>query len=174
MAAAPDVYAAIKEFDRKGIVSLRDDCFELLVLSTRIHYNKDNLDGRIIHYFGSTVKEPVEVDVTIPVFEAVPLEEAILTGPHAEQGLAYLQAYFGTQDSSKEIIRTLKRAAGWQKTTVWTAMDVVTPWTRYSRQMSPVRATFLSYGTLGGDCFGVDTGFSMRSYAMGCSREVSD
>jgi len=168
MAAAPDLYAAIKELDDAGIVSLREDFNNRLCLSTRIQYNSENLEGRITHYHGSTVTDPIEEpSIVIPIFRNTPIQEAIYTGPGAEQGLTYLQTYFCTQDSPQKIIQNLERVSCKPKEQIkiWTP----NPKGQWSRETHPNRAAFVGFSD---DGFYVD-GYDFVDYYSGRSRGVA-
>ncbi len=166
MASAPDFYAALKEEEEELLSSLRADFGNWLALSTRLQYNSDNLEGKIIHYHNSNVIEPIETQLVIPVFRDTPIEEAIQTGSKAEEGLFYLQTYFGTQDSPEEIIQLLEKVSGKSKDKIkiWTADIKGT----YTRQSHPERAAFVGFDN---DDFSVNGNFNLSNY--GRSRGVS-
>jgi hypothetical protein len=146
MASAPDFYAAIKRCDDDLIAGLREDFDNWLTLSTRLSYNPDNLRGKIIHYHGSSLIEPIESELVIPVFKDTPIKEAIVSGQHAEEGLSYLQTYFGTQDSAWIIIKALEKVSGKSKNNIkiWTANI----YGNYTRVSHPERAAFIGFSGL--------------------------
>lgn len=154
MASAPDFYAGLNGCDDDSIRRLHDHLNRHpLILSTRITYdskeleNPHNLKGRITHYFGSTVTEPIETDLVIPVFRDKPIEEALILGDHAKQGLAYLQGLLGTTDSAEEIIQTLERASGKnrEEIRIWTA-ETSGSYSRATHKERVILVSFTNYG----------------------------
>ena len=145
MASMADFYEAGKSADQELIESLRTDFNESWTISsTKIQYDRNSLEGTITHYFDSTVVEPIEQKLIIPVYYEVGLD-AVLNN---EQGLAYLQALFNTSDDSEEIKATLQELNG--RTQVWTPGQD-------SRRNNPDQAAGLYYyydrSILDGGCF---------------------
>ena len=103
MASAADYYRAAK-FDDGAIASLQED--STLMTSTRILYNKTNLKGNIVHYYGSTVAKPVKKKVLIPDYS---VEECFKDILDSKEGLGFAQALFLTDDNKEEILETLNK-----------------------------------------------------------------
>ena len=99
MISAPDIYKAV---NKELIESLKEDFKEdWEVTSTRIIYNKDNLNAEIIHNVDSKIVKSKKYKVKIP----------ILNGKFEEnkETEKYLQALFDTKDSLDKILKTLKK-----------------------------------------------------------------
>lgn len=119
MISAPDVYMIGKNGIPELVQSVRDD-FEKrwLVTSTREKYRQDTLDARITHNHGSTVVQPTEKIILVPVYRGTPLDQVLRT----EEGIAYLRIKFDTNDSPEDIGRTLAALSGKPSnlTYIWT------------------------------------------------------
>lgn len=105
MISSPNVYQAGKTASDELLGSLRRDFDESrLVSSTRISYG-DGLSGKITHNHGSKVVKPSRRDVkVIPVYNGTPLSQAL----QSDEGIAYLQSLFDTNDESRDITGTLE------------------------------------------------------------------
>jgi len=120
MISAPDIYQAGKTGSDELIKSLREDfTHHWFVSSTRIKYNSNNLNAKIIHNFDSSAVKQNGFDMNIPVYDETKLSEAIET----KEGLAYLQALFDTNDNAGTIMNVLKRLSGKSAddTRLWTS-----------------------------------------------------
>ncbi len=110
MISAPDIYRAAK---KEIIESLKEDFEENWeVTSTRIIYNKKNLNADIIHNVDSKIAKPKKYKVKVPV----------LNGNFEEnkETEKYLQALFDTKDSLDKILKTLKKFGKNKKIRLWT------------------------------------------------------
>ena len=106
MASAADYYWATKLGDKKVLRILQADINSNFITSTRIIYNPENMEGRIIHYYGSDIIKPVEKELYIPEYPTrPPLKFVFTTG----QDLKFFQALFLTTDKKEEIIETLEK-----------------------------------------------------------------
>ncbi len=109
MVSAPDVYRTGQEVNLRLVASLRQDFDErLFVASTRESYDPNTLNAKITHNHGSTVVEPTSKNVLVPVYGGTPLDKVL----EDKDGVAYLQAKFGTQDNPDGIERTLVALSG--------------------------------------------------------------
>ena len=91
------------------VESLRDDFDKSwLVTSTRIIYNPDTLDGKIVHNHGSAIVQPTERRVPVPVYQGTPLGEVL----ESSQGRDYLHALFNTRDSPENVEKALTALSG--------------------------------------------------------------
>ena len=100
MISAPDVYKAPDFILR----NLRGEPIKYwLVTSTRICYNPNDLEARIIHDFRSTVVKPLDKSVVVPVY-SYELIEKVVKG----EGLKFLQVLFGTEDDASKLIKRLE------------------------------------------------------------------
>jgi len=121
MASAPDIYNTGKCADEKLLESLRKDFKDYwIVTSTRIIYDKDSLDGRIIHYFGSEVIKPGEItSIKIPIYRGAGIQDVL----NDENGLDYLNCLFNIGDDPDDAIKTLENLNGQykkDKIKIWT------------------------------------------------------
>lgn len=119
MASVPDFYYAIQIGNNPLLGSLQkvlQNAWE--ITSTRIFYQLDSLNAKIVHYFGSQVIQPIETEIIIPFFPASLLEIVL----DDADGLAFMQALLGTQDKKDAIIRVLALLSGKDKghLKVWT------------------------------------------------------
>ncbi len=120
MASCADYYAAGKSGDASLIASLRKDFSESWIMaSDRILYDANSLDATITSYYGSTVVQPSERKVFVPVYSNGAKLDDVLAN---EQGLLYIQTLFNTNDSADEIKNTLSMLSGENSriTKVWT------------------------------------------------------
>ena len=142
MISAADIYTAAKQ-ENKGIIeSLKQDFKDSYVItSTRIIYNKDNLNADIIHDANSTIAKPKTLNqVKIPVLDGEVGHDVDIE--------AYLQSLFDTKDSINEIMRVLKRFDNERKLYLWTP-------SQSSRANKQVRCVSLCFSDLGRfDVFG--------------------
>ena len=107
MISAPDVYHAGKTASDEVLNGLRMTFKEGSwgFTSTRIFYNKGDLNAKIIHNYGSTVITPKELGrVTVPIYQRKSVVELV-----EEDGLSYVQALFDTSDNPIEILNTLEK-----------------------------------------------------------------
>lgn len=102
MLSFPNLFQLVKKNNTVAIESLRKDFKDhWLVTSTRIIYDKNSLSAKIIHYAGSTITEPIEIDIKeVPVCSPTYLKELIET----EAGLNYLRALVNDKKATKEEI----------------------------------------------------------------------
>lgn len=160
MFGAPDLYRA----SDKLLPGLREGTQRRwIVAQPRLRFNPDNLVGRIIHNFGSTVPgvKMKEWQGAIPIYDGLPFSEIL----GKEEGVQYAQAFFDTQDDRKVIAERLEYIA--QK-----RIQDILGWTpnQASRRDYPDRAAgfvdyydrFLFYGYLRIDYFdGLSRGVSV-------------
>ena len=151
MISAPDIYKITKKGNKEIIESLKKD-FEKQweVTSTRIIYNRDNLNAEIIHDADSNIAKPKKYQIKIPV-----LDGDFKQDPETEK---YLQALFNTKDSIDKILKVLKKFGKDRKLRLWTP-------SQSSRKEKQVRSVGLGFVVLGGFdvvgiWFGDDDGFS--------------
>jgi hypothetical protein len=154
-ASAPDLYDNFKRLkvatesgtdeeknSSKTLVdSLRKDFNDRwLVTSTRLQYNinpTNNLEGKVIHHY--KCKNPdltKETTLNIQVYRGDKIADVINT----EDGLKYLQTYWGTEDDAETIMQTMEFISKKKRNAikVWTADSS-------DRSNVPERAAFLSY-----------------------------
>ena len=152
MISAPDIYKAT---NKTLIESLKEDFKEdWEVTSTRIIYNKDNLNAEIIHDVDSKVVTPKKYKVKIPVLDGDFEQDS--------ETEKYLQALFDTKDSIDKILRVLKKFGKDKKIRLWTP-------SQSSRKKRPVRSVGLCFYGFGGFVVGGDGWFD---YSDGLSRGV--
>ena len=149
MISAPDIYRAV---NKELIESLKEDFKEdWEVTSTRIIYNKNNLQAEIIHNANSKIAKPKKYKVKVP----------ILNGKFEEnkETEKYLQALFDTKDNLDKILKTLKKFGKDKKIRLWTP-------DQSGRKSKPIRSVVLYFFDFGrfvvcGDSwFDNDVGFS--------------
>ncbi len=142
MISASDIYKIAKKENKAIIGSLKEDFEESWeVTSTRIIYNKDNLNAEIIHDVDSKIATPKKYKVKIPVFDG-DFEEN-------KETEKYLQALFDTKDSIDKILKVLKKFGKDKKLRLWTP-------DQSSRLRKQVRSVVLYFN--GFDRFSVDGG----------------
>lgn len=118
----------------------------ILISSTRIMYDPENLKDKIIHHYDCKNKEIVkEIITNIPVCRSAPIEMLDM------RGTEFLQALFDTNDDLQTIIRTLEFISGMNRNRI----KISTPpmgaeftgqGVSRSRKKDPVRfAGFTSY-----------------------------
>ncbi len=152
MISVPDIYRVT---NKTIIESLKEDFKDdWEVTSTRIIYNKDNLNAEIIHNADSKVVKPKKYKVKVPV----------LNGNFEEnkETEKYLQALFDTKDNLDKILKTLKKFGKDKKIRLWTP-------DQSSRKRKPIRSVELYFSGFGGFNVGVDNWFD---YSEGYSRGV--
>ena len=149
MISAPDIYKVTKQENKTIIESLKKDFEESYeVTSTRIIYNKDNLNAEIIHDADSKIVKSKKYKVKIPD----------LSGSFKEDSDTekYLQALFDTKDSLDKILEVLKKFGKKRKLRFWTP-------SQSSRRDKQVRSVgldfdffdrFFVYGYVWFDCDG--------------------
>ncbi len=148
MISAPDIYKAT---NKELIESLKEDFKEdWEVTSSRIIYNKDNLNAEIIHDADIKVVKPKKYKVKVP----------ILRGDFEEnkETEKYLQALFDTKDNLDKILKTLRKFEKDRKIRLWTP-------NQSDRKSRPVRSVVLYFDDFGGFIvngvwFGDSEGFS--------------
>ncbi len=149
MISAPDIYRAT---NKELIGSLKEDFKEdWEVTSTRIIYNKKNLNAEIIHNADSKITKPKKYKVKVP----------ILNGNFEEdkETEKYLQALFDTKDSITKILKTLRKFGKDRKIRLWTPDQS----DRRSRPVRSVGLYFVGFGrfnVVGNYWFGNREGFS--------------
>lgn len=136
MVSMPDLYQVGKAGNKKLIENLRKDFTDSWeISSTRIIYNKNDLNAKIIHYFNSKETKPIiSNQLFIPVYQEALLNDVLNT----KEGLFYLQTLFGTKDNANQIKDTLHKLSNYSldKTKVWSAQD---------RFQYPARASGFDY-----------------------------
>ena len=136
MISAPDIY---KAENKELIESLKEDFEEgWIVTSTRIIYDKKNLNAEIIHDVDSKIARPKKYKVKIPK-----LSGSFKQDSETEK---YLQALFDTKDNIDKILKTLKKFGKDKELRFWTP-------SQSSRESKQVRSVVLCFGYFGG--FGV-------------------
>jgi len=109
MIDASDLYKAGQAGSDELVNSLQEALKHGIFTSTRIIYDHNTLDARIIHNYKSAVVKPTESKVAIPVYQQVTrLSKALGT----KEGKAYLKALFNTNDAPENIAKTLSRLSG--------------------------------------------------------------
>lgn len=163
MISAPDVYRAGQSGSDELVKSLRKDFDrDYIVTSTRIIYNPNSLDAKIVHNHGSTVVKPTESKVIVPVYQDWTKLSKVLG---TEEGKAYLSALFGTKDNAENMAKTLSKLSGKSidDNCVWTP-------TQDGRKDRPERAVGFDYGS---GRFHVDGDGWVDDFDLGQSRGVS-
>lgn len=176
MISAPDVYRIGQKYligqngTRELVQSVRDD-FErsFLITSTRETYNPNilTLDAIITHNFGSTVVQPTEKTVLVPVYQCTPLDEVLKT----EKGVDYLRIKFDTNDSPDKIKETFAALSG-------KPANLIYIWTPTRKSMLNYQERVASFGfggdgfLVGGDC--KVYGLSGRSRGVVCKIGEAD
>ncbi len=152
MISAPDIYKAAKKGNKAIIESLKkdfDDDWE--VTSTRIIYNKKDLQAEIIHDVDSKVVKPKKYKVKVPIWNGKVEEN--------KETEKYLQALFDTKDNIDTILKVLKKFGKEKKIRLWTP-------DQSSRKRKPIRSVVLYFDGFGrfvvvcDDWFGCDEGLS--------------
>jgi hypothetical protein len=152
MISAPDIYKAAKKENKAIIESLKkdfEDSWE--VTSTRIVYNKDNLNAEIIHDAESNIIKPKKYKVKVPV-----LDGDFKQNSETEK---YLQALFDTEDSIDKILKVLKKFGKDKQLKFWTPSQS----SRKDKQVRSVELYFYNFGRFsvsGGSWFVNYDGFS--------------
>jgi len=151
MISAPDIYKSTK---KDIIESLKADFQEKwIITSTRIIYNKDNLNAEIIHDADSTIVKPKIYNIKVPIIEGDFKQDS--------ETELYLQALFDTKDKINKILKTLKKF-GKDNLTLYTP-------TQSQRNDYHVCSVDLCFGCFGRfDVFG----FGRFDYGSGFSRGV--
>lgn len=106
-----------------------------LITSTRIIYNPNDLQARIVHNFGSTIVKPTEKSLIVPVYGDEQVEN-VAKG----EGLAYLQWLFNTEDNASKLIGRLEQISKQEAKDI----RIWTP-TQDSRKNNPERAVGVGY-----------------------------
>ncbi len=152
MISASDIYRAAKQENKSIIESLKEDFKESWeVTSTRIIYNKNNLNAEIIHDADSTIVKPKKYKVKVPE----------LSGEFKQDSETekYLQALFDTKDNIDKILKVLKKFGRDRQLRLWTPSQSL-------RAEKQVRSVDLGFGVFGrfdviGSCWFYDyDGFS--------------
>ena len=159
MISAPDIYRVAKEENKNMIDSLKKDFKEKwIVTSTRIIYNKDNLEGEIIHDVDSKLVIPKKYKIIIPIIQ----DEA----KQDKETEAYLRALFDTKDTIDLILKVLKRFDKDRKIYLWTPSQS----SRADKQVRSVGlgfCDFVRFGVVGdgwvGDSLGLSRGVIIYS-----------
>lgn len=114
LASAPDYYQAFKQIKYRTDTKhnqllhaeLQKDFTEShIITSTRIIYNSNNLNAKIIHHYNSELSIPTEKNVLIPKFD---IRSSLTRVLSTQEGLEFLQKLFDTFDSAKEITGVLE------------------------------------------------------------------
>jgi len=137
MISAPNIYRVANKELIESLKKDFDDDWE--VTSTRIIYDKKNLNAEIIHDADSKVIKPKKYKIKVPVFNG-DFEEN-------KETEKYLQALFDTKDSLDKILKTLKKFGKDKKLRLWTP-------DQSDRKRKPVRSVVLYFGDF--DWFFVD------------------
>ncbi|PIN80595.1 hypothetical protein COV11_03750 [Candidatus Woesearchaeota archaeon CG10_big_fil_rev_8_21_14_0_10_30_7] len=136
MVSMPDLYEAGKSASKKTLESLRKDFRESWVItSTRIDYEPDSLDATITHYFGSNVVIPNVIKVLIPKYSSNFNLNNVL---NTDEGLAFLQAFFNTEDDAETIKTTLNKLSNYESNN-----SCILTSDQNSRQSNPTSASGL-------------------------------
>jgi len=155
MISAPDIYQTAKKEDKTLMESLKQDFKDSwVVTSTRIIYNKEDLNAEIIHDFDSKIVKEKRFNVKINEYREIIKEDS--------ETEAYLQALFDTKDDINTIIKVIKRFDN-QKN-----IYLLTP-SQSSRADRPIRSVRLYFYF---DGFYVDGGSWIGNYGGGLSRGV--
>jgi len=103
---------AEKAAANQSIDSLRKDLRESwLVTSTRIIYQPDSLEARLIHGFGAgNLQQTSGRDLTVPLYWNTPITEVYSTA----EGLAYLRSLLSTDETGPAIVERLSAVSGYQ------------------------------------------------------------
>ncbi len=149
MISASDIYKATKKEIIESLKKDFEDNWE--VTSTRIIYNKKNLQAEIIHDADSKIAKPKKYKVKVPV----------LNGNFEEnkETEKYLQAIFDTKDNIDKILKTLKKFGKDKKIRFWTPPQS----SREDKQVRSVELYFSVFGRFGvggNDWFDYDEGVS--------------
>ena len=149
MISAPDIYKAA---NKELIESLKEDFKEVWeVTSTKIIYNKKNLNAEIIHNADSKIVKPKKYNVEIPVFDG-DFEEN-------KETEKYLQVLFDTKDSLDKIMKVLKKFGKDKELRLWTPDQS----SRKSKQFRSVELFFDGFDRFdvgGGNWFDSSEGLS--------------
>ena len=148
-ASAPDLYQVFKQLRTKGneartmVDSLREDFNKIwIVTSTRLIYQPDNYNAKIIHNYGNKNSSLVkEVDIKVLEYLGV----LIADKTNDEDCLAYLKALFDTKDDTEEIISVLEYISdkSREKIKLWT--PPLKSSTYLTRKEHPERVVWLFY-----------------------------
>lgn len=161
MVSAPDIYRVGKGGQEKLVESLREDFDKRWeTTSTRISYSPDTLNAKVIHNYGSTVVQPHEKQLIVPVYTDTTLDSVL----GISQGVKYLRTLFDTNDNDKSIAQALTALSGKNVRDIY----VWTP-TQESRAQKTERAVGFDFGR---DGFRVNGDFWVGGY-VGRSRGVS-
>jgi hypothetical protein len=118
MMAMPDIYQVGKIETDDRIKWLRIGFKNgVLISSTRIEYNPNAIDAKIIHYYGSTFVKPIEIGVLVS--DGSKLVRGLSDFLDTDKGLGFVQALFNTTDDEKEIKKTVKRLCDSSWTGIW-------------------------------------------------------
>jgi len=138
---------AEKAAANQSIDSLRKDLRESwLVTSTRIIYQPDSLEARLIHGFGAgNLQQTSGRDLTVPLYWNTPITEVYSTA----EGLAYLRSLLSTDETGPAIVERLSAVSGYQPQNirVWTPSLQDTGY--LTRSQLPERAVRLGTVNLG-------------------------
>ena len=178
MASMGDFYLSFKELKRmkvegaekekkiaKGYLRSLKNNFESswLISSTRLQYNGNNLECKIVHHFDCGDKSFVDEKeaINVPVYRGTLITEVV----NNNEGLKYLQTLFNTEDDGETIIQTLEFISGKNR-------DEIKVWTaaidgQFTRQSNDGRASGLNSSN---GCFHV-LGYDSLDFA-GRSRGV--
>ena len=162
MISAPDIYKVAKTGNKAIMESLKkdfDDDWE--VTSTRIIYNKKNLQAEIIHDADSKVVKSKKYKVKVPIFD-----ENFEENKETEK---YLQKLFDTKDNLDKILKVLKKFGKDKKLRLWTP-------DQSSRKRKPIRSVGLCFDDfgrfdVGGDWFD-DSGGLSRGVIMDSAKQT--
>ncbi len=103
---------AEKASAEQSIASLRKDFQKsYLLTSTRVIYQPNNLEARLIHGYGAVnPQQTSEIVLPVPLYWETPIASVYAAG----EGLTYLQALFNTEDSGQAIAERLSIVSGYQ------------------------------------------------------------
>ncbi|HLC80827.1 MAG TPA: hypothetical protein VJG31_03575 [Candidatus Nanoarchaeia archaeon] len=128
----------------QSIVSLRKDLREKwLLTSTRIIYQPNSLEARLIHGFGAgNPHQTSERNLTVPLCWDTPITEVYSTA----EGLAYLRSLLSTDETGPVIAERLSAVSGYQPQNIkiWTPALQVNGY--LTRSQLPERAVWLGAG----------------------------
>ncbi len=155
MISTPDIYNAAKKGNKTIIESLKKDFKESWeVTSTRIKYNKKNLNAEITHDAESNIIKQNKYKIEIPILEGDFKQDS--------QTERYLQALFDTKDNISIILKTLKKFGKNRTIRFWTP-------TQSQRESKQIRSVDLFFGGFDGFCV---CGVSWFVIYFGLSRGV--
>src|SRR3989344_5273161 len=125
----------------QSIVSLRKDLREKwLLTSTRIIYQPNSLEARLIHGFGAgNPQQTSERNLTVPLCWDTPITEVYSTA----EGLAYLRSLLSTDETGPVIAERLSAVSGYQPQNIKMLTPALQNNGYLTRRQLPERAVLL-------------------------------